>query len=265
MTSAVASASSAPLNPRPIPIGQSASGHILPGSFMNITSPPNDNAIICSSVSAHTTWSCCGNGGVISQSAFNGKTHMEGACWVNSTGGDAWDACVQKVGIRDGEAGNNTSIAVNGTDGKLLPGLAQCPTWADFLSTAQKDVPDGQVNMTSISTKGFNGEDSSAPKENSVLFSSLDMNSELVNECCDKADKYWHRVAYLEPLGGACIFHKDEAEKNNIYDEYWKPCIEGLGLYPVRLNNVTGHWSAGYANKASAGLLVAAAALALLA
>lgn len=97
-----------------------------------------------------------------------------------------------------------------------------------------------------------------------MLFSSLDRDSDLVAECCDKADKYWHRLAYLKPLGGACIFHKDEAEKSNIYDEYWTPCIEGMGLYPVRLNNVTGsRWSAGHVNTASAGLLVAAAAIAL--
>lgn len=195
---------------------------------------------------------------------------MEGACWLNTTGAADWDACVQRMGIRDEESGNNTNIAVNGTDGKLLPGLAQCMSWGDFLSTAQTDVPDGQVNITSITTQSFPGEDSPAPKDNSVLFSSLDRDSDLVAECCDKADKYWHRLAYLKPLGGACIFHKDEAEKSSIYDEYWKPCVEGLGLYPVRLNNVTVNWDGkrgGYASKASASasLLFAAAALALLA
>lgn len=138
MSSAVAPASSAPVNPRPIPQSQSDNGHHLQSSFMNITSPPSDNATICSSVSSHTTWSCCGYG-IISQSAYNGKTHMEGACWVNTTGAADWDACVQREGIRDEEAGNNTNIAVNGTDGKLLPGLTACMSWADFLSTAQKD------------------------------------------------------------------------------------------------------------------------------
>lgn len=226
---------------------------------MNITAPPNDNAIICTTVSRRTTSWCCDKGGYYAESPYNGKTHMAGACWVNATGGvDVWNACVLSTGLNKTAPSHDPNIAV-GADGKLAPGTAQCTTWADFLSTAQRDVPDAQMHIS-----GVDGNGTIASISDHVYYSSVDMHWSVVTECCNRADTYWHANVTLELAGRACAFRKDEAEKSNIYDSYWTPCIEGKGLYPVRLNNVTGsRWSAGYMNTASASLLVAAAAIAL--
>lgn len=226
--------------------------------------PPANATLICSSASWVTTRDCCRDR--LSYSAQNATTGMKGAClW----GGNAtqWDACVQRTGIIPDLNNPNPEVPVNGTDGQITPGLAECTPYGTFFAERQAGASHNQENITIVYTSEKDKHDpSSAPQDNSVLFSTIDAERDASRTCCNEADEYWRRFAeFTTTSSGACIFHKDEAEKKNIYEEYWKPCIQGLDAYPAQIENVTGTWSAGFANRASAGLVVAAAALALLA
>lgn len=229
-------------------------------SPFNSTSPPGGQTPMCSSTSNRTTEACCdelagGGGRVYSSSFYSGATKMEGACLLpNSSNASAWAECVQRTGLIPAQGSERQKAGATSSG---------CTTYDDRVAELQRAAGERQFHLSYVS-----GGSDSVPEDERVVYSTIDTLDSLNHLCCEKAgdEGYWHRFGDLSDSLAAqvCIFQKKEAEEKKIFDNFWSPCIRNFGAYPAVLNNVTGS-SAGYANRASAGIVLAAAALAMLA
>lgn len=206
---------------------------------------------MCASPSNVTTAYCCDNlsNAALYAGYYNPTTKMQGLCLLGNGNTTEFAECVA-------HKNGNTSDAPANT--------IECKGYDERVSELQRDVPNRPFPIYTV-----NGMGSSAPinEDNRVAYSSIQEDSMLIDECCEMAANtsfWWRRADTADPSNGrACIFHKDEAEQKNIYEIFWRPCIENGGGYPIRLNNVTGT-GAGHATRASVGVVLAAAALAML-
>lgn len=267
MSSANTSADVAPMLPPPGPNWARMTPYYSEGTStpFNSTAPPNDKAIICTSYVDHVTLQCCS--GYASASAYNAQTHMQGACWTNSTAND-WFACVEKLSTETNTTATapNSSVPLTGEHD-----LAECTTWGEFLSALETAVTVSVADIYALFDGAFYGLFQGRVREKDiVVFGTVDLSVETMEPCCLKAetDRRYKAVFGQGMDTGGCVFYKNEAQEKDLYQQYWKPCIEKQGGYPVRIDNVTvgDSWrSAGAANRAGTALLVAAAALAVLA
>lgn len=216
----------------------------LHGVFNSSHPPPGDTPM-CATLSNKTTESCCNSmsNTALYKGYYNAATGYQGLCLLGDRNVTGFTECVARSGTNQTE----------------------CKGYDERVAELQRDVPNRPFPIYTVSGMG-----SSAPisEDNRVVYSSIQEDLALISECCEMAQNtsfWWRHADTSDPANGqACVFHKDEAEKKNIYDIFWKPCIENGGGYPVQLNKVTGT-GAGYANSASIGVIIAAAALAMLA